>query len=511
MKPVLTLIAFLLLAASACQNLDSQPPPMSGDPSIDGSTPAVATDVLASPTLPPEATSTPGSHSPASPTHTQTPLPPISDLRPQYILNVTLDYGWRKVSVQQEIIIPNTSSDSLGELMLIVQPNWRPDIFKLSSLAWGDGTPITTYTLEGIRFRLMLVEPFNPGDRLHLSLGYDINLPPLIASEDFGPNPFGFTERQINLTDWYPFVPPYMDGVGWQVHNPWYYGEHLVYPMADFDVNLTLVNAPISSAIAASALDLGNGDLHRYHLEGARNFSLSVSPEYRRFQAEVGDTTVLGYAFPYDVIPGEIAFNTTVEAFKLYEQLFGPYPYPALSMVQADFDHGMEYAGLYFLSKAFYSTYDGTPGTYLVAIAAHETAHQWWYGLVGNDQALEPWLDEALCTYSEKLFYQNLYPEALDWWQSYRVDYYQPSGAIDSSIYNTTGYRPYRDAIYLNGANFLDELRTLIGDRAFLEFLRDYLADNTGKIASRQDFFNILREHTDADWQPLVSQYFSNP
>lgn len=508
MKPVVASIPLVILfVASACQAIATPQPAASGDPSSDRPSPT-ATSVPS--TSRPEVTSTP------EPTWTDTPTPTLTPpnsaaVRPQYTISAILDYGWRTVSVQQEITIPNTSSNSLGELMLVVQPNWRPDSFTLTSLNWGDGTPVTTYSLEGIRLRLVLVESFDPGDRLHLSLAYKINLPPLSASEDFGPNPFGYTERQINLTDWYPFVPPYLDGVGWQVHNPWYYGEHLVYPMADFDVDLTLVNAPDTTLIAASSLDLGDGDLHRYHLENTRNFVLSASPEYRRFQAQVGDTTVLGYAFPYDAIPGEVAFNTTVEALKLYQQLYGPYPYAGISMVQADFDHGMEYSGLYFLSKAFYSTYDGSPGSYLVAIAAHETAHQWWYGLVGNDQALEPWLDEALCTYTEKLFYQNLYPEALDWWQAYRMDYYQPSGAIDSSIYNTTGYRPYRDAIYLNGANFLDDLRTLIGDQAFLEFLQDYLNRNSGQIATRQSFFAILREHTDADWQPLVSQYFSNP
>jgi aminopeptidase N len=31
----------------------------------------------------------------------------------------------------------------------------------------------------------------------------------------------------------------------------------------------------------------------------------------------------------------------------------------------------------------------------------HETAHQWFYSLVGNDQARDPWLDEALATWAQ--------------------------------------------------------------------------------------------------------------
>ena len=170
----------------------------------------------------------------------------------------------------------------------------------------------------------------------------------------------------------------------------------------------------------------------------------------------------------------------------------------------------MEYEGLYFLSDGFYNLYQGQPGEYLVAIAAHETAHQWWYALVGNDQALEPWLDEALCTYSERLFYEYTYPEALDWWWAYRINYYDPKGWVDGSIYNPDGYRAYRDAVYLNGALFLEDLRKQIGDTVFMAFLKDYARQEAHRIATTQDFFSILKEHTQEDIQPLVKQYFSN-
>jgi aminopeptidase N len=169
----------------------------------------------------------------------------------------------------------------------------------------------------------------------------------------------------------------------------------------------------------------------------------------------------------------------------------------------------MEYDGLYFLSKGFYNLYSGTPAEYLTAIAAHETAHQWWYAQVGNDQAIEPWLDEALCTFSERLYYENVHPEALAWWQEYRIDYYEPEGWVDGTIYNPEGYRAYRDAVYLNGAVFLEELRTQIGEQAFMDFLKQYLQVNNGKIATADDFFTLLEKYNDSDLTPLLDQYFS--
>ncbi len=448
------------------------------------------------------------------PTETKTPLPftevPVSKESPNYKISAELDYGWKIVTAQQEVIIPHPSDQPISEIVFVVQPNWYPGAFLLDQLNWTDGAAISNYTLDGIRLKIPLAEPWEPDTTKELTFAFTLNLPALDRGEEFGPNPFGYTTRQVNLTDWHPFVPPFVDG-DWQVHNPWFYGEHLVYLNADYEAEIRVANAPDGTVIAANALDQGNGDIHNYKIEQARNFVWSVSPEYQVFEEDVDGVTLLGYGFPYDVEIGEAAFETTVESFRLYNQLFGPYPHESLTMIQADFLHGMEYDGLYYLSKAFYNTYDGTPATYLVAIAAHETAHQWWFGLVGNDQAIQPWLDEALCTYTELLYYENLHPEALKWWWNYRVDYYEPQGWVDLSIYDAGGYRPYRDAVYLNGMQFLLELRTLVGEDVFANFLQDYANRNTHKIVKADDFFTILSEHTDADWILLKAKYFQNP
>jgi len=490
---------FLSLLLASCQIQDVSTPTSTVE-LLDASFIEVPTDT----TVPPTATF-------PVPTSTLEPTPKdVSIPRPQYVISAILDYGWRLLTVDQEITYQNSYRESITELSLVVQTNWRPDVFTISNLSWEDGTPIENYSLEGIQLIIPLNESLQPGQVIKLSLTYELSIPPIVTSEDWGPNPFGYTSRQINLTDWYPFIPPYIDGEGWLVHNPWYYGEHLVYPVADFDVTIKITNAPGGTIIAASTLAEVAEDSYHYRMDQTRNFVWSVSPEYRVFQDKVGEITVLGYAFPYDILPGEAAFKTTLKALELYQSLFGPYPFDALTGIQADFEHGMEYSGLYFLSKAFYSTYDGSTSTYLVTIAAHETAHQWWYGRVGNDQALEPWLDEALCTYSEKLFYENLYPASMSWWDYARVAYYEPAGWVDGSIYNTTGYRPYRDAVYLNGALFLDELRGLVGDEDFFDFLSDYVGRKTNQLATADDFFAILRLHTDADWSELSAKYFEN-
>ena len=182
-------------------------------------------------------------------------------------------------------------------------------------------------------------------------------------------------------------------------------------------------------------------------------------------------------------------------------------------MVQADFNHGMEYEGMYFQSRGFFDTYGGSEQSYLIAIAAHETAHQWWYGKISNDQAFEPWLDEALCTFSELAYYEHLYPQSVDWWWGTRVNYYDPDGRIDRSIYDfqeyIDQYLSYRNATYLQGAKFMAALKNELGDEQLYDFLREYTTRYQDQIVTSEDFFVLLGEYIEVGSLEWLEEYFN--
>jgi len=143
-----------------------------------------------------------------------------------------------------------------------------------------------------------------------------------------------------------------------------------------------------------------------------------------------------------------------------------------------------------------------------VAIGVHEMAHQWWFGLVGNDQAMEPWLDEAMAVYSEEIFYRFIYPNSHDWWWNFRVNYFGPSGYVDTNIYEAPSFRAYVNAVYLNGANFMEALNYRMGDDAFFHFLQDYTSRYGRGRATAYDFFAVARQNTTADISDLIAAYF---
>jgi aminopeptidase N len=69
---------------------------------------------------------------------------------------------------------------------------------------------------------------------------------------------------------------------------------------------------------------------------------------------------------------------------------------------------------------------------------------------------------------------------------------------------------PEAVVVYFNGAHFLQDLRQRIGDESFWAFIQDYFSQNKGRIATSEDFFRILDEHTDVDYSDIVRAYFRN-
>jgi aminopeptidase N len=473
--------------------------------------PSSTPDPLPSATLA-DAAPTPASSPTASAVPvTPTPEPPA---RAQYTLDATINYFAKKLTVNETVVYPNRAGEALTELVLAVEPNLWYGGFVLQSAAV-DGRPPANFDIDGQRLTITLSQPLEAGALAELTLVYTLILPRsevYTDPNDVRPQIYGFTDRQVNLVDWYPFVVPYVPGSGWLLHNPWFYGEHLVYDAADFDVTLRFVDPAVIPVIASSGEQIPAVDSFHYHLQNGRTFALSMSSQFEVESKEVGDVTVYSYYFPFYKGSGHGVLETTASALEIFGEEFGSYPHKTLSAVQGDFDDGMEYSGLYFLSRDFYNLYDGTPRNYLTIIAAHETAHQWWFDAVANDQALEPWLDESLATYSEHVFLENAFPDDVSWWWSFR--YFPPAaadGAVDTAIYDAGGYRPYLNAVYLNGAKFHEDIRTRIGDDDFFAFLQDLYRRKAGGRLTADEYFEILAEHTSVNVSDIIADYFQTP
>jgi hypothetical protein len=445
----------------------------------------------------PDLPGSPSTHPPIS--SSQTPLPVLP--RSLYTFTIKYDYIDHRLEVKQSLRLSNPSGDEWHDLLLRVPPNRRPGIFSLLALSRESGVSVDPYKLEGEMLWLSMNPPLQPGQQTTLYIDYDLQIPNWFGY-------FGRSSRQTNLGDWYPYLPPYLGQDGWLIPEPAQVGEYLAYDTADYQVDILLENNQLPIQIAASAAAQTLQGRYSYTLEGARSFAWSASHEYQLLTTAAGQVVIQAYVFPEHVQPGQAALETASQAIELFSRFFGPYPHSQLTLVEGTFFDGMEYDGLFFLGHEYFESFPGSARSYLTALTAHEIAHQWWYGKVGNDPAHEPWLDEALATYSELLFYEAYHPELVDWWWNFRVQRFEPQGWLDSTIYDLPDFRSYVNAVYLRGALFLASLRVELGDEAFFAFLRDYANRNSGNLATSQSFFEILGEHSKEDLNELRDRYF---
>ena len=97
-------------------------------------------------------------------------------------------------------------------------------------------------------------------------------------------------------------------------------------------------------------------------------------------------------------------------------------------------------------------------------VLSHEVAHQWFYGVVGNDQTTNPFLDEAMAEFLARS------------WFGFRGSNCA-TRRLDLSMY---AYSPscYYEQVYVQGSSFLNKLRKDMGSAKFWGVVRTFWHDS---------------------------------
>lgn len=192
------------------------------------------------------------------------------------------------------------------------------------------------------------------------------------------------------------FVPllPWEPGNGWDVEAPTLvHGEATTTPVADWNVD---VDAHGLDVLATGVNDRPG----HWAATAARDFALSAA----RFTLRSATVAAPG---PVAVTVGVAAgvaedpqtyLSKVAAVLRSFAARFGPYPFPAYALaITPGLQGGVEDPML---------TMQG-PGT-ISRTTSHEIGHMWFYALVGNDQARDPWLDEGLASWAEAGYERSL-------------------------------------------------------------------------------------------------------
>jgi len=415
---------------------------------------------------------------------------------PSYELGWEVNPTSGLVTGQATIRYPWAGPGPLSDLVLRLFPNapaWGGDLTVTQVQV--NGHPVSsTLAVEGTVLRLFLPTPLPPGRSVTATMAFSLQLPSLGVE---GNGQLGYGAGRVALAEAYPIVPCRGGAGWWEVLGP-AHGDVTCNPVASYRVQIT---APMTMTLLTSGrcdppvpLD---GGVQRWSCTAGpvRDFAAFLGADYRVVTTSLGGITVRSASLPGDEAGGREALDYAAYALALFQRRFGPYPYTELDVVEGSLDRaGMEYPGLVLIQTAYY----GEKREGLEPVVVHEVAHQWWYGLVGNDQVNAPWLDEALAEFSTLLYYEDRYGEAEaslieeGWRQSYEA--VVAAGKDGPAGLPVDAYSPelYGPLVYRKGALFLVALREAMGDDAFEAMLRQYLAQHRYGLATPEDFRTLV-------------------
>jgi hypothetical protein len=346
----------------------------------------------------------------------------------------------------------------------------------------GNGITVQQATADpaGARFRYERAGAANgsPGGVLVIPLGHEVPAGQQVTADvaftlklsTSGFERFGRQERLAWFGSGQPLFA-WERGVGWhrEALAKWI-GESATSEAANIDLTVT---APAWATVVSSGVQdepAGAGkDERRWHAVAATARDVSVAAgELTASSAKVGDTTItLG------TTRGENADQTMQLLKRAVTELsarFGPFPFPALNVtLLPQQGGGIEYPGsiLLFGSNTLVDT--------------HETAHQWFYALVGDAQSRDPWLDEAFATYSEELVDHDEGQQGSG----------QP-GKVGNGINDFPSSADYYGSVYGDGSAALHQARAAAGPAKFDAALRCYVKANAWRIARPSDLASAL-------------------
>ncbi|HEY71382.1 MAG TPA: M1 family metallopeptidase [Anaerolineae bacterium] len=479
----------------------------------------------------PTPTNTPRSFtSTPSPTPSSTPIPtaPVLDLADQaaamlpgfagdidalqpatqYAIDarVSFDPDLFQASIEGEarIFFTNPLDESLEDFALMLWPN---DEQYLAEMQAGPvhigGSQIGSHLdAQELVLRFMLPESLAPGASLSLSLPFHIQAYGPITS--LNPYRFGITEGVLIAPSFYPMVPRFVDG-DWQTDDPPSAGDTTNSDIAFFDVRIT---TPTTLELAASGVEIERLEhddgtrTQRFVTGPMRDFAFALGP-FERSTRTADDITLVSWVLPEHSGDAETMLRAAALQVQTLNRLIGPYPYPELDLVDApEAFGGIEYPGLVYI---------GTVGTYwLVEPTVHEVAHQWFYALVGSDQLIEPWMDEAAAMYAEVLYYEaagrvGLATSLLDGFRFQVRDHPRSSTPIGLPVDTYASDWDYSTFVYLKGALFYEALRQRLGDDIFFSFLSGYFSSYRYGFAEAEDFHAAAEQACDCELDDLFN------
>ncbi len=356
-----------------------------------------------------------------------------------------------------------------------------------------------------------LEEPLAPLERMTLEYDFVATIP-TVADRD------GVNNGIYNVTYYYPILAEYTDD-GWSHESYFNSGDCNFSEVSDYDVRITAPSDYVLVTTGVLTDEEAEGDMVTYTYEAGfvRDFVFSASKDFVIKEGYFEDIHInIVYSESDDRMNedmADLALEATQDSLNCFCDILGRYPYAELDLVFAPiWAGGMEYPSLVIIDDSNYQYPEDAADAsrYLELMqttVAHEIGHQWFFAIVGNNNYLEPWLDESLASYSEVLYAQSYRDtesdNAIDILTERRWGEDLDIFPINRSYYDFQDDNSYVIAVYFVGNYALEAIEDVIGRDQMRAVLREYVRRNAFTIADTQSFLDVLYDCCGRDNEDL--------
>ncbi|HCW75604.1 MAG TPA: hypothetical protein DHU63_03600 [Candidatus Marinimicrobia bacterium] len=490
-----------------------------------------------------------------------------------YQMNVHLDEKDKVITATSALTYINHSPDTLPEIFMHLYPNaFNPGTIldqEARRRGWGSVDPEKAWTgikikqvnrseiattalnfsiFDDTLLRIILDQPLNPSDTLRFNLDWTFDI-----HSHFDRS--GWEDGQFDMTQWYPKFVVY-DKNGWHKDpfGDWgeFYGEFGTFAVTldvpeDYIIGATgvvtdgdpgWVNVWVDTTLAWEEWNQSNAATYqsyrnnlkegtrksvKFLAENVHDFAWVASPDlvYEHGRWQQKDVHVL---FNRSEGPkwSRKESHYGERALAWLSTQFGPYPWPQMTIVKSMGGGGMEYPMLIM---------DGYDSEGLVV---HEIGHDWFYGIFGNDELDEAWLDEGFTTFQTRWYQENRYPNREDRMEDERFNEFERQALpwlsrTDQDKNDVLSYimspenepiaihsqdfiheRSYRQNVYNKASLVLQVLQRYLGEKRFLAGMHLYYKRFALKHPTANDFIKAMEDGTGEDLDWFFDQWLHN-
>ncbi|MFW9999889.1 MAG: M1 family metallopeptidase [Candidatus Hodarchaeota archaeon] len=369
-----------------------------------------------------------------------------------------------------------------------------------------------------------LTETLEPGNRTSFIISFNTTLP------DGGidrANEHGWDHNETRIfkfANCYPQPCVYDEFDGWNIDPYILTGDPFYFDMAYYDL---IVNVPENMTVAATGelienKTIGERTIHHFnpHLP-VREITFSASRYFiveSRIIPEI-NVTVSSYFLPKsNWLWHKLALDVAINSGSLFHTTFGNYCYSTFNIVQEYTHHGgMEYPLQVYAAEA--ADYRSDAFWFLETVISHETAHQWFYNLLGVDEVDWGFLDEGIVCWVTDWYKDVFHP---DWYifspywglesvRHYSLDHGLPNKINQSIPDCLASGTNYWYLGYTKTNTILEKLRCTLGHEKFIEGLALFFQEYYFDIADLSDFQNAFETVTGDSLDWFFNPWFDNP